>query len=89
MKIEHAQPEAFSKMIAGQASKQETKAIVRHLLAGCGRCIKRSQVAQKEAETQEWNYDQAFARLESFTDGAMEERAEQPVRRVAYAGMRH
>ena len=86
MKIQHAQPEAFSKMIAGQASRQETQAIVRHLLAGCGRCIKRSQVAQKEAENQEWNYDGAFARLESLLDRTVE--AQQPAR-AAYAGMRH
>jgi hypothetical protein len=84
MKIQHAQPEAFSKMIAGEASRQEAQAIVRHLLAGCGRCIKRSEKAQKEAETQEWNYDAAFARLESLFEGTLEER---PVR--AYAGMRH
>ncbi len=89
MKIQHAQPEAFSKMIAGQASKPETQAIVRHLLAGCGRCIKRSQVAQKEAEAQEWNYDQAFARAESFLKDTAVEREEQPVRQLAYAGMRH
>ncbi|HEV7516588.1 MAG TPA: hypothetical protein VGR07_09840 [Thermoanaerobaculia bacterium] len=85
MKIQHAQPEAFSKMIAGEASKEETKAIVRHLLAGCGRCIQQSAAAQKEAETQEWSYDQAFARLESFLDGAVEE---QPAARAVYA-MRH
>ena len=88
MKIEHAQPEAFRKMIAGQASSQETKAIVRHLLAGCGRCIQRSQAAQKEVEIQEWNYDQAFASAESFLQETTE-REEQPFRRVAYAGLRH
>ena len=86
MKIQHAQPEAFSRMIVGQASKDEAKAIVRHLLAGCGPCIKRSVVAQKAAETQEWNYDRAFARAESFLDGTVEE---QPAPRAIYAGMRH
>jgi hypothetical protein len=86
MKSQHARPEAFSKMIAGQASKDETKAIVRHLLAGCGPCIKRSATARKQAETQEWNYDQAFARAESFLDGTVEER---PTPRAIYAGMRH
>ncbi|HEV7519341.1 MAG TPA: hypothetical protein VGR07_23880 [Thermoanaerobaculia bacterium] len=84
MKIQHAQPEAFNKMIKGQASKDEAKAIVRHLLAGCDRCSQRSAVAQKEAETQEWNYAQAFARTESFLDGTAEER---PSKRAA--GMRH
>jgi hypothetical protein len=88
MKIEHAQPEAFRKMIAGEASPQEAKAIVRHLLAGCGRCIQRSQAAKKEVESQQWSYDLAFANLEGLLDGATE-RAEPPVRQVAYAGMRH
>ena len=86
MTIQHAQPEAFRKMIAGQASKEETKAIVRHLLAGCGRCIQQSATAQKEAEIQEWNYDSAFDRAESFLDGVVEER---PAERAAYVGMRH
>jgi hypothetical protein len=89
MKTEHAQPEAFRKMIAGEASPQEAKAIVRHLLAGCGRCIQRSQAAKKEVETQEWSYDLAFGNLENLLDGVTAERAEPPVRRVAYAGMRH
>jgi hypothetical protein len=94
MKIEHAQPEAFRKMIAGEASSQEAKAIVRHLLGGCGRCIKRSQAAQEEIKSQTWNYDQVFANLESLLDGGEIERLEraEPLeapRRVAYAGMRH
>jgi hypothetical protein len=46
-------------------------------------------VAQKEAETQEWNYDQAFARAESFLKDTAAEHEVQPVRQVAYAGMRH
>ena len=89
MKLEHAQPEAFRKMIAGQASSQEVKAIVRHLLGGCGRCIQRSQAAMKEVESQEWNYDQAFASLESLLNGTAAKQIETPVRRVAYGGMRH
>ncbi len=91
MKSEHAQPEAFRKMIAGEASSQEAKAIVRHLLSGCGRCIQRSQAAKKEVETQEWTYDLAFGNLEHLLDGVAAEAAEreQPVRRVAYGGMRH
>ena len=89
MKSEHAQPEAFRKMIAGEASPAEAKAIVRHLLAGCGRCIQRSQAAKKEVEAQEWTYELAFANLERLLDGDALEHQEQPVRRVAYGGMRH
>jgi hypothetical protein len=87
MKIQHAQPEAFSRMIAGKASRDEAKAIVRHLLAGCGPCIKRSRAAQKEVETPDtWNYDRAFARVEALFEGAS---PEQPEPRRIYAGQRH
>lgn len=86
MKIHHAPPEAFHRMIAGKASRDEAKAIVRHLLAGCGPCIQRSQRAQERTETPDsWNYDRAFARMEALFEGAPEE---QPARR-AYAGLRH
>lgn len=87
MKIQHASPEAFHRMIAGKASRDEAKAIVRHLLAGCGPCIKRSQAAQTRIETPDtWNYDQAFARMEALFEGGCEE---QPAPRRAYAGLRH
>jgi hypothetical protein len=85
MQIEHAQPEAFHKWIQGEASQDEMKAIVRHLLAGCGRCLKRSERAQEETEDQDsWSYDGVFARLESRLFG---EREESPGR-SAYAAAR-
>jgi hypothetical protein len=87
MKIQHAQPEAFSRMIAGKASREEAKAVVRHLIAGCGPCIKRSQAAQKEAETPDtWNYDRVFARVQALFEGAFPAQPE-PLR--VYAGHRH
>jgi len=87
MKIQHAQPEAFGRMITGKASREEAKAIVRHLLAGCGRCIQRTQVAQKQVETPDtWSYDRVFARMEALFE---EVTLEQPVPLPAYAGLRH
>jgi hypothetical protein len=89
MKIEHAEPQAFHKLLHGEASREETRAIVRHLLAGCGRCIQRSSAAQRTVETppEPGSYDLVFDRLQSFFDetGAREER---PAARMAYAGLR-
>lgn len=92
MKIQHAPPEAFHRMIAGNASRDESKAIVRHLLAGCGPCIERSRAAQKQIETPDtWDYDRAFARLEArmeaFNEGVPAPEERQPARR-ACAGLR-
>jgi len=35
---EHPQPEALHRFLRGEASPSERRAIVRHLLAGCGQC---------------------------------------------------
>jgi len=46
MMSQHANPEAFHKLLHGDPSRAETRQIVRHLLGGCGRCIKRSAAVQ-------------------------------------------
>jgi hypothetical protein len=85
---EHAEPEAFTKLIEGEASRDEARTIVRHLLAGCGRCQTRSLAAHKEVmATDIGSYDAAFDRVEELLlDRALSERA--PARRVAYAAQR-
>jgi hypothetical protein len=88
-KWQHAGPEAFTHLFAGEASRDEAKTIVRHLLAGCGRCQSRSAAAHKEVMTPDTaSYDAAFDRVTERLLGEVEAPAEQPARRVSYAAMR-
>lgn len=66
---DHADPEAFQKLMYGGSSRDETRRIVRHLLAGCGRCLTRSAKAQaSNGDTDEWGYDDMFDRMERWLD---------------------
>jgi hypothetical protein len=88
-KWQHAEPRAFTQLLEGEASRDEAKTIVRHLLAGCGRCQTRSAAAHKEIMTPDTaSYDAAFDRVAERLWSTAEAPAERPVRRVAYAGMR-
>ena len=67
MTTQHAKPEAFHKLLHGDASREETRRIVRHLLGGCGPCIKRSATAQKvNGDPASWKYDELFDRVERW-----------------------
>jgi hypothetical protein len=66
---DHAEPESFSKLLRGASSQAETKRIVRHLLAGCGRCLKRSAAAQvADGDPSTWRYDDLFDGLERWLE---------------------
>jgi hypothetical protein len=92
-KWQHAEPRAFTQLLAGEASRDEARTIVRHLLAGCDRCQARSAAAHREVMSPETaSYDAAFDRVEEHLLGEVptprEMPAERPARRAAYAGMR-
>jgi len=75
-------------MIKGTASLEETKAVVRHLLAGCGPCIERSEAARREVgDLDLWNYDAVFARLESLLVGVNPDRGGRPSVLVSQASV--
>jgi len=66
---DHADPEAFQKLMYGGSSRHDTRRIVRHLLGGCGRCIKRSANAQAaDGKPESWGYDDMFDRVEHWLD---------------------
>ncbi|HEY8021107.1 MAG TPA: hypothetical protein VIH93_08395 [Thermoanaerobaculia bacterium] len=66
---DHAEPESFHKLLRGASSLDETRQIVRHLLAGCGRCLKRTAMAQTaDADPRAWKYDDIFDRMERWLD---------------------
>jgi hypothetical protein len=66
---DHADPEAFQKLMYGGSSSDETRRIVRHLLGGCGRCFTRSAKAQvADGKPAEWGYDDMFDRVERWLD---------------------
>jgi hypothetical protein len=69
MTTQHASPEAFHKLLRGDSTREEARQIVSHLLAGCGRCIKRSATAQTaDGEPGAWKYDELFERVERWLD---------------------
>jgi len=66
---DHADPEAFQKLMYGASSRGETRRMVRHLLGGCGRCISRSAKAQVgDGKPEGWGYDDMFDRVERWLD---------------------
>jgi hypothetical protein len=66
MRTDHANPEAFHKLLRGDSTPEEARQIVSHLLAGCGRCLKRSAAAQTADEEASWSYDELFDRVERW-----------------------
>ena len=66
---DHADPDAFHRLLYGNSSRDETRRIVRHLLAGCGRCLKRSVTARAvECDAASFRYDELFGRVERWLD---------------------
>lgn len=67
MRPDHAAPEAFHKLLRGDSTPEEARQIVSHLLAGCGRCLKRSATAQAaDGDPTIWEYDDLFDRVEQW-----------------------
>jgi tetratricopeptide (TPR) repeat protein len=69
--IEHPPWEAFYRLVRGQASTEETRAVVRHLLAGCPSCRRVAEKARRAPMNappprgpQEQGYDAVFDRIE-------------------------
>lgn len=69
--LEHPPWEAFHQLVRGQASPEETRAVVRHLLAGCSSCLRIAEKALRAPAStlsphhpQEQTYDAVFDRLE-------------------------
>lgn len=58
---DHSSPEVFERMTRGTASPEETRSIVRHLLAGCRHC---GQLADAARLKPALSYDEAFERAE-------------------------
>jgi tetratricopeptide (TPR) repeat protein len=62
---EHPSPEVFARTTCGLASPEETRGIVRHLLAGCAHCGRLAQMSRTAALPRPaHNYDEVFERLE-------------------------
>lgn len=65
---EHPSWEAFHRLVRGQASVEETRAVVRHLLAGCPSCRRIAEQARDAPMSlqhpSEQSYDAVFDRLE-------------------------
>jgi hypothetical protein len=53
--------DVMDRFVAGKASRRECRVIVRHLLAGCGRCAALAREAFRPP-VQEQDYDAALAR---------------------------
>jgi len=85
-KLAHAEPEAFTRLMRGEASREEAMRVVRHLLSGCGVCRERSAAAQMEAAAADsYSYSQASAQAGERLVGS----ARRPTRlRLLRAGQR-
>lgn len=71
---EHPPREAFERLVRGGAASEETREIVRHLLAGCSRCgciVEETRSRSAELAPKVQTYDAVFDRLEGrFALGA-------------------
>ncbi|HYO13056.1 MAG TPA: tetratricopeptide repeat protein [Thermoanaerobaculia bacterium] len=59
---EHPPREAFQRLVRSQASPEETRTLVRHLLEGCASCSQAAEEARRSPR--ELSYDAVFERLE-------------------------
>lgn len=87
---EHPPREAFDRLIRGQASPEETRSIVRHLLVGCPSCARIAEQARRapvsSSRPEALSYDAVFDRLESkLARGVAGFLAEQTNARELYA----
>lgn len=66
---EHPPREAFDRLIRGEASPEETRSIVRHLLVGCPSCGRIAEQARRtpgsSPRPEALSYDAVFDRIES------------------------
>ena len=69
---DHPPQEAFRRLAGGLASPQETREVVRHLLAGCPQCGRMAERVREDARSRPpQSYDDVFNRLEQrLTQGA-------------------
>jgi tetratricopeptide (TPR) repeat protein len=76
MEISSAHPpsEAFGRLVRGEASVEETRAIVRHLLTGCASCGHKAEEAREAPASRPAapSYDAVFERLEQKLAQGME-----------------
>jgi len=66
-KIGHPEKESFRRLVRGEASADETREIIRHLLVGCRPCGQHAEEARAlpSASSLELSYDTIFDRLEN------------------------
>jgi hypothetical protein len=85
-KLEHAGLGSFRNLLQGEASRDEARAIVRHLLAGCGPCRARAErVYEEERDPSHLSYDAVFERIEGLL-GELEESAARRPRLMGQRG---
>ena len=79
-KLEHEGLESFRNLLHGEASREEARAIVRHLLAGCGHCRSRAErVYEEERNPSHLSYDAVFERIEGLLAELEESAARRPL----------
>lgn len=68
----HAKPAAFRRMARGEATPAEARGIVRHLLAGCSRCVELAEKIREASNPASWDYESAFDRVQERIVRAVE-----------------
>jgi len=67
--VEHPSEETLKRFVAGSASRDESRAVVAHLLKGCALCARKIRALMEPAAVNRGVYDSA---LERFDHGLVE-----------------
>jgi hypothetical protein len=67
--VEHPSEETLKRFVAGSASRDESRAVVAHLLKGCYPCARKIRALMQPDAVQREGYDPA---LERFDEGLVE-----------------
>jgi hypothetical protein len=62
--VEHPSEETLKRFVAGTASKDESRAVVAHLLKGCALCARKIRALMQPAPVRREGYDPALERFD-------------------------
>jgi hypothetical protein len=70
--MDHPSDEIFERFATGKASREESKAVVAHLIKGCGSCAARLRARMEPEPVGGHGYDDALSRFDRDCVAALE-----------------